>query len=152
MTEVEIPFSKRWKKSMLENVKVVTSRTKKMGEYRDTFPAFGATFQIMSVGQVPYGTIATKLYRNEGCDSEQEFRKAVKQIWWGKEPKDDRLLWVHWFIKLVPPCSKKCPKCGSEMRSQEGVKNGIVGYWYFCMNPNCDVRSIERGHEEKVTK
>ena len=53
-------------------------------------------------------------------------------------------------VSTVEGVEVNCPKCGSEMQGQEGRKYGRFGIWYFCMNPKCDTRSIERGHEEKV--
>lgn len=86
---------------MLDGRKTVTSRTKPLGMPGDVFPAFGARFELLSVGQRAYGDIARELYAPEGCETEEEFRAAVRGIWWGKEPKDDRMMYLHTFRRLT---------------------------------------------------
>jgi len=100
MVDVVIPFAARWRGRMLDGRKTVTSRTKRLGEPGGVFVAFGARFELLSVEARPYGEIAGTLYAPEGCDSEDEFRKAVRGIWWGKEPKDDREMYLHSFRRL----------------------------------------------------
>jgi uncharacterized protein YqfB (UPF0267 family) len=83
MTEVRIPFLPKFREPMLADIKTVTSRTKTYGRTGDTFPAFGATFEILDVLTVLLGEVAEEWYKEEGFKTPEEFI----QCWWEIHPK-----------------------------------------------------------------
>lgn len=76
---VKIQFKPYFKEPLLAGVKVCTARTKRMGEPGDTFEAFSATFEIVSVEEVRLYEVAS-LWREEGCTSEEHFKQVWREI------------------------------------------------------------------------
>ena len=99
---VSIPFKVRFREPLLNGTKVYTSRTKRMGKVGDTFQAFGATFEILSVEDVALHEVA-RLWKEEGCASEEEF----KQVWREIHPRvgynEYNRVFLHHFRKLSAP-------------------------------------------------
>ena len=77
--KVQIPFLGRFKEPMLKGTKVMTSRRKKYGDVGDIFEAFGTTFQIVEVGRLRLGDIAS-CWNEEGMESLEDFVKTWTQI------------------------------------------------------------------------
>lgn len=96
---VNIPFKPFFKEPMLSGVKVCTARTKRMGEPGDTFEAFGATFEILSINEVRLYEVAS-LWKDEGCASEEHF----KEVWRSIHPRvgydDHQIVKLHRFRKV----------------------------------------------------
>jgi len=99
MSLVKIPFKPYFKEPMLSGVKTYTSRTKRMGSPGDTFEAFGAQFEILSVEEVRLYEVAS-LWKEEGCASEEHF----KEIWREIHPRtgygDYQIVKLHRFKKV----------------------------------------------------
>jgi len=98
---VEIPFKSIWSGAMLSGDKVSTWRTRKHGEPGDRFPAFGATFELTQVIELPYATLLAECFTMEGCESPGALRRVFRQLWHGKEPQPERIGWLHVFRKLI---------------------------------------------------
>ena len=79
MSKVSIPFLPRFKESMLNGTKTMTSRRKRYGNVGDTFDAFGASFQIVEVGRLTLGDIAS-FWKEEGMESLEDFTRTWTQI------------------------------------------------------------------------
>lgn len=96
---IKIPFKPFFKEPMLSGVKVCTARTKRMGEPGDTFEAFGAIFELVTVHQVFLESVS-HLWRDEGCRSREHFI----EVWNGIHPRsgysDQQRVWLHRF-KMV---------------------------------------------------
>lgn len=98
---VEIPFQERWRDLMLTGKKTMTSRTKRYGQEGDTFKAFGATFKIYHMGELPLHMIAAGYYLLEGCVSPADF----EHVWWSLHPRkgfvDEQVVFCH-FFRILP--------------------------------------------------
>ena len=98
--KVKIPFKKEFREVMTNGRKVVTSRTKQMGKYGDTFEAFGKTFVILAVTKKSLGMVATLYWYEEGCDSKQEFIDVWKKIHPRKGYVPEQIVYLHRFKLL----------------------------------------------------
>ncbi len=97
--QVTIPFQPYWFHKILTGLKTCTSRTKRYGRSGDRFSQFGANFTILSVEKHRLYYIANNLYKEEGCDSPEEF----KGVWLELHPRKGwvptQVVWVHFFRK-----------------------------------------------------
>lgn len=98
---VTIPFKPFFKEPMLSGVKVCTARTKRMGEPGDTFEAFGATFEILSVEEVRLYEVAS-LWKEEGCQSEEHFEEVWREIHPRFGYNNYQIVKLHRFKKVTP--------------------------------------------------
>jgi len=98
--KIKIPFKSCFEDALLSGSKTWTSRTRKYGEVGDIFEAFGATFIIERVFRENLGFIASYHYREEGCDSRQEFINVWRKIHWRKGFDPRQEVWVHHFTKV----------------------------------------------------
>lgn len=99
MGDVKIPFKPRFKAPLLGGTKVYTSRSKVMGREGDTFEAFGATFEIISVKDVPLFEVAA-LWKEEGCTSREDFINVWNEIHPVRRYQDNDRTYLHHFKKL----------------------------------------------------
>lgn len=96
---INIPFMDRFKKRMLEGRKTATSRMRKYGNPGDLFSAFGATFRLNKITQMPLKDVTLEHFKEEGFRSPSAFYSIWRQI----HPKRyaiETLVWFHEF-KLV---------------------------------------------------
>ncbi len=99
LNQVIIPFQPHWREKMLKGIKTCTSRPLKYGDTGNWFSQFGATFKILSVNKYALHHIADNLYKEEGCDSPEEF----KRIWIKLHPRKgwvpNQEVFTHFFRK-----------------------------------------------------
>jgi len=100
MVEVKIPFKARFREVLLDGTKTWTSRTRRMGNPGDTFPAFGATFEIEHVERRTLGNIRYHHWKEEGCNSPYDFFEVWEQIHRRKGFVASQRVWVHIFKKV----------------------------------------------------
>ena len=96
---VFIPFQFHWQYKMLRGIKTCTSRPQKYGNTNDTFNQFGTNFIILSVSKFTLEHIANTLYKEEGCDSPEEFRKIWVELHPRKGWVPNQEVFVHFFRK-----------------------------------------------------
>ena len=99
--KVKIPFLERFREPMLSGRKTMTSRSKKYGEYGDTFDVFGATFEIVEpIARLSLGDIAS-FWREEGFESLEDF----VECWTNLHPRVgydvNRVYYCHIFKKAI---------------------------------------------------
>ena len=96
---IDIPFKSKWLHKMVVGTKTCTSRTKAYGKAEDRFRQFGHWFAILLIERQKLSYVAKYLYKEEGCDSPDEF----KQIWCKLHPRkgwvDNQVVFVHFFRK-----------------------------------------------------
>ena len=97
--KVKIPFMDRFRKTMLDGTKTMTSRTKIYGGKGDTFDVFGATFQIESVDLQTFLVVQLQ-WKAEGCESKEDFLEIWRKIHPRKKFECHDLLFVHRFRKM----------------------------------------------------
>ena len=101
MSVIQIPFKPFFKMGLLTGAKTCTARTKTMGQPGDTFMAFGATFELLSVEEVRLYEVAS-LWKEEGCASEEHF----KEVWRDIHPRvgydEYQIVKLHRFRKVQP--------------------------------------------------
>ena len=95
--EISIPFQERWRDAILDGSKSATTRTKRCGSAGDTFGAFGAEFELVSVEKLPLQEVSETLYREEGCGSPQEFRKTWAKLHPRRGFVSHQSVYVHRF-------------------------------------------------------
>ena len=100
MTWINIPFLRRWKQPMLDGVKTHTCRSEAYGQPGDRFSAFGAVFELVAVWQTTLEDVAANYYRQEGCESPQEYVGVWNEIHPRRRfvPTDTK--WLHHFRRL----------------------------------------------------
>jgi hypothetical protein len=86
---------------MLNGTKTMTSRTKKYGNVGDTFYAFGTIFELIEVGKLQLGDIAS-CWREEGMNNPYDFLKTWKQIHPNKPYCPTEKFHIHRFKKVSP--------------------------------------------------
>lgn len=96
---ITIPFRTQFREALLLEQKSLTARTKRFGSAGDRFQVFGATFELLTVTQVPLSHVAAH-WHEEGCRSEADFI----DIWVSLHPKKGydplQVVWLHRFMKL----------------------------------------------------
>ena len=97
---VKIPFKRDFEGALLFGSKTWTSRTKKYGKEGDKFDAFGETFIIEKVFKENLGNIASYHYKEEGCESRQEFINIWRIIHPRKGFVPTQEVWVHQFRQI----------------------------------------------------
>lgn len=100
MARVDIPFQPYWEEAMLSGRKTCTTRPRRYGNPGDTFAAFGAEFEIVTVTREQLGKVAFLLFDIEGCDSPEHFIDIWNQLHprRGFQTGDER--WAHRFRRL----------------------------------------------------
>jgi len=100
--KVKIPFKPQFENVMLGNVKTCTSRNRFYGVTGDTFDAFGSTFWIFVVDKMILRDVSALLYKEEGCESPEEFEKVWAKIHPRKGFVWNQEVYVYHFKKLAP--------------------------------------------------
>lgn len=96
---VKMPFLDRFEDPLRAGTKTLTSRTRKMGNPGDTFPAFGMTFLIEIVAEWPLSKVAD-YWRDEGCTSRQDFIDLWSKIHYRKKFVPGQVVFVHRFRNI----------------------------------------------------
>jgi hypothetical protein len=78
--KIDLPFKPRFRFPLRTGRKTATSRTGFSGKVGDTFEAYGATFRVEEVSQLPLTTVANDHWREEGVESPEEFRDVWCEI------------------------------------------------------------------------
>lgn len=101
MSAIAIKFRPFFREPMLNGRKVMTCRTKKMGEPGDRFMAFLAEFELTHVMRMRLGFVASDCFQQEGCQSYQEFL----EVWKGIHPTagfdPEQIVWAHCFKEVT---------------------------------------------------
>jgi len=97
-----IPFKSQFKDALLNGVKTCTSRNRFYGVTGDTFEAFGTEFGITVVDNMILRDIAALLYKQEGCESPEEFEKVWNKIHPRKGFVWNQEVYVYHFKKVTP--------------------------------------------------
>jgi hypothetical protein len=98
---IRLPFLPQFQEPLLTGVKTCTARTKYMGHPGDTFLAFGSTFEILSVAEVPLHVVAA-LWKEEGCQSLQHFQQTWDRIHPVAKYNPYTKVKLHRFRKVIP--------------------------------------------------
>jgi hypothetical protein len=102
MSEIKIPFRPFFRAPLLAGEKVMTCRTKKLGEPGDTFSAFDCHFVLTHVMRMRLGFVLSDCFVQEGCRSVQE----LSEVWTGIHPgtgvDPDQIVWAHCFRDNKP--------------------------------------------------
>jgi len=100
MSEIHIPFNE-WSRSRLNRgVKTATSRRKRYGTLYDTFKVDGRTYCIIGQCQVRLLDVGMRWFKEEGCESPEEFKEIWKLIHRKAGWEPDLLVWLHTFIEV----------------------------------------------------
>lgn len=100
MSEIILPFKPYFREPLLNGTKIFTARTKRMGKYTDTFQAFGQTFTLVDITEMPLENVAD-FWESEGCKSREHFIEVWCEIHpiKGYDPK--QMVYLHQFMKVV---------------------------------------------------
>jgi hypothetical protein len=95
--KVEIKFLPQFEEAMIGGYKIMTCRTKRMGNPGDTFTSFGFEFILTHVFRIPLDYVARDCWEQEGCYSIEQF----KEVWRNIHPKNGfdpcQIVWAHCF-------------------------------------------------------
>lgn len=98
--EVYIPFLEQFKEPMLKDIKICTTRSKVYGQKGDYFWKWGAMFRIDEVRVLNLATVARSFWKEEGCSSDEDFRR----VWRSIHPKvgfdEERDYHTHFFHRV----------------------------------------------------
>lgn len=100
MAEVKIPFHPFFRKPFWSGQKVMTCRTKRMGNPGDTFTAYDAKFVLTHVFRARLGYIIADCFEQEGCQSVQELTEIWQSIHPVKGVDPEEIVWAHCFRKI----------------------------------------------------
>jgi len=95
--KVYMPFLERFREPMLKGTKTWTSRSRKMGSPKDTFPAFGHEFEIVKVERRLLDDILNH-WQEEGLESRDEACKVWLTI--HRKLETGNRYWVHIFRRI----------------------------------------------------
>ena len=96
-------FWEHFKTPMLAGIKVMTCRTRRMGDPGDTFAAFGCEFVLTHVMRMPFGYVLADCFEQEGCQSVQELTDIWKAIHSLKKVDPGQIVWAHCFRLIILP-------------------------------------------------
>ncbi len=99
-TDVRVPFQSYFKRQMVEGQKRVTSRSRRLGDERQTFVAFDCRFLILGVHERPLSWVRDYLWWFEGCQSPEAFVQTWVSIYKSAGWTPDRQVWVHAFGRI----------------------------------------------------
>lgn len=95
--QIVIPFLPQFEYPMIDGIKTMTCRTKRMGSPGDTFEKWGHTFLLTHVFHITLGDVARDCRYQEGCDSIEQFQ----DVWSTIHPLDgydpEQVVWAHCF-------------------------------------------------------
>jgi hypothetical protein len=94
---IEIPFHDHMKKQVWEGKKSCTSRTKRYGKVGDRFRIGIHQYRLTGIMKRSLDYVATKLWREEGFESEQAFVDFWNMLHPSKLFDPDQLVYVHFF-------------------------------------------------------
>ena len=97
MTRIKIPFNKWSLERLLDERKTATSRNKCYGERNDVFIIRNKIFRITNIRQLKLITIATYCFKDEGCETPEEFINVWKSIHPRLGWTPDKRVWIHYF-------------------------------------------------------
>lgn len=100
MSKITIPFLPEWKDKMLAGIKTHTCRSEAYGQPGDRFQIFGATFELIAVWQTTLADVAMHYYKQEGCDSPEDYIAVWNKIHKRRGYVATDIKWLHKF-KLV---------------------------------------------------
>ena len=100
MADIQIPFLPQFEPVMLSGQKTMTARTKRYGNPGDTFPAFGASFQIMSIAKIQLCDVAWEHHTEEGFPTVIDFIECWKKLHPRKGYIPKQKVYAHTFKKL----------------------------------------------------
>ena len=99
-TDVDLPFQPYFRNAMRSGQKQVTSRTRRLAEPGQTFPAFDYHYQVIAVERRPLWFVKRALWWYEGCESPRAFETTWCQIHEKAGWTPDKPVWVHHFGRL----------------------------------------------------
>lgn len=100
MSEVIINFREEFEEPLLNDIKVMTSRSEAKGKAGDTFTAFGHRFRIIYVREETLGNIAKFFWREEGVSSENAFIRTWDKIHPNKPFDETTVVYLHRFTRV----------------------------------------------------
>ena len=99
--KVYIPFLSIFKDAMLCGQKTCTTRTKQYGQPKDTFEAWGATFEIREIARLALKTVRDKFYYPEGFSSPAGFQAVWEQLHPIRGFNPEQAVWTHSFRRTT---------------------------------------------------
>ena len=102
MSAINIPFRPFFSRPMREGTKVMTCRSKRMGEPGDTFVAFSETFTLTHVFRCRLKDVVSDAFEQEGCKSCQELIEIWKSIHPSVGYDPEAIVWAHCFRMVQP--------------------------------------------------
>lgn len=99
--KVVIRFRPMFQSALLTDIKIYTSRTRRMGKVGDVFEAFGQWFRILEVRRERLGYIAQHLWMQEGCTNSRQFAQIWAEIHPGSGFRPEDSVWLHKFERIA---------------------------------------------------
>ena len=109
---IYIPFMSCWRDRMLNGIKSMTCRTKVYGKIGDTFNCFGVSFRLIGIEKVSLLDVSVNFYKNEGCNSPDEYKKVWCELHPYKGFVDSQIVYLHRFERESDVgCCFDCEHC-----------------------------------------
>lgn len=102
MSDIKLPFRPQFQRPMMDGTKLMTCRSRKMGEPGDVFEAWGHRFILTHVMRMRLGYVGSDCFIQEGCKSVQEFVNVWCEIHPVKGFLPDEITWAHCFRRVEP--------------------------------------------------
>jgi hypothetical protein len=97
--EIHIPFQPFWEQKLNDGIKTCTSRNRRMGWPEDIFTYRGIRFEITEVFEILLNEVSIIYYKEEGCNTKEEFISIWRSIYHRWEP--GRVVFLHRFKKIT---------------------------------------------------
>lgn len=98
--KVDIPFDDRFCQDLVSGAKLATIRRSRKGRPGDRFDAFGVTFQIDAVLQMPLGHAIASYYPLEGAKASEDVVRVLQALYGDKMPGTNDQVIVHTFHRV----------------------------------------------------
>ena len=100
MTKIILPFNKWSRQKLALKLKQCTTRTHRAGKAGDNFFVGMTEFILTAVMETTLAIVARDFYKEEGCDSPEEFMKVWCELHPINKWKPEQRVFLHWFAEL----------------------------------------------------
>lgn len=100
--KIDLPFSERMRRAVLNGRKCCTTRRTRKGDPGDWFALDGETFRILDICPLPLWRIRDLYFLLEGCTSKEHFECLWRYLHGGAF-EEHAICWVHFFVRFPIP-------------------------------------------------
>lgn len=107
-----LPFLPRFSEPILEGEKTMTARVRKYPEGELLATPWGDVIAIRSVVKLTLQGVRDLYWREEGCESKEDFQRVWESIHPLAGFRPDQVVFLHQFEVVTPRIAERAPEAG----------------------------------------